>query len=383
MAVCPKCFEQGELAQECPKCHRFYVDADDLRKSKNDEMLGDIIDGKYILLSLIGEGGMGKIFRAKQKYTNQIVALKILKSEYMEDETLKDRFFREAEVVSALNHPNIVKMYGCAPDEKHNTLFMAMELLVGRTMFDVLHKEVPPLATLVRWFSEMASGLGEAHKHGVFHRDLKPENIFMLKDDDGVEHVKILDFGFARLQGASKKLTMAGIAFGTPHYMSPEQAMGLDDITAAVDVYALGVMMFQAVSGHLPFDSPNGSPMDVMYAQVHSETPPCTPRPEYRPPERLIKCIYKCMEKQPAKRFPDGHALNLELQEIANELKNERSIGTKPAPITNPTLPTSGSLGITGKIKELFTGENQLVAIMVSAIVVLIIIVIVLFATVL
>ena len=89
------------------------------------------------------------------------------------------------------------------------------------------------------------------------------------------------------------------------------------------------------------------------------------------------------MEKQPAKRFPDGHALNLELQEIANELKNERSIGTKPAPITNPTLPTSGSLGITGKIKELFTGENQLVAIMVSAIVVLIIIVIVLFATVL
>ena len=378
MAVCPKCFEQGELAQECPKCHHHFVDTEDLKKSKNDELLGDLIGGQYVPLALIGEGGMGKIYKAKAKYTGKIVALKVLKSDYMEDETLKDRFFREAEVVSALDHPNIVKLYGCAPDEKHNTIFMAMELLVGRTLFDVLHlKEVTPLTTMVRWFVEMASALGEAHKHGIFHRDLKPENIFIVKGDDGQEHPKILDFGFARLQGAAKKLTMAGIAFGTPHYMSPEQAMGVDDITAAVDVYALGIMLFQAISGHLPFDSPTNAPMEVMYAQVHSNTPTCEPRPEYNPPKNLILCIYKCMEKQPAKRYPDGAALSAELAEISKEVTDD-----KPSEPAKPIVPTNPVIAVP-KISGNASSGNKLPFILGGVIVLLTIVAIVLFLTVL
>ena len=340
MAICPICKTPGDLCAECPKCHKHCVEADDLRRSNNDELLGDLIGGQYVPLSLIGEGGMGKIFKAKAKYTGKIVALKILKSEYMEDETLKDRFFREAEVVAALDHPNIVKLYGCAPDVGHNTIFMAMELLKGRSMYEMMRTEVPPLDTLLRFFCEISAALGEAHKHGIFHRDMKPENVFIMKDEEGVEHAKVLDFGFARLQGAAKKLTMAGVAFGTPHYMSPEQAMGLIDINAAVDVYAIGIMLFQAISGHVPFNGK--AAMEVMYAQVHSDTPICTPRPEYHVSKRLLNCIYKCMKKEPAKRFPDGNALLAELTEIRELLNSETDAAEEE--YGRPTLVTGNTI---------------------------------------
>lgn len=330
MAICPGCRSQGELCKECPTCRRYFVEESQWRKSPSDELLGTLIGGQYIPTALIGEGGMGRIYKARAKYTGQTVALKILKSEYMEDETLKDRFFREAEVVGALDHPHIVKLYGCAPVPEHNTIYMAMELLNGRTLFEVLRREVTPLQTMMLWFTEIASALGCAHSKGIFHRDLKPENVFIIKEDDGTEHVKVLDFGFARLQGAAKKLTMAGVAFGTPHYMSPEQAMGLTEITAACDVYALGIMLFQAVSGHVPYDSANNSPMEVMHAQVNSPTPQCVPRQEYNVPKRLISCIYKCMKKEPKDRYADGNELCAELQAILDEIKKASAELEKP-----------------------------------------------------
>ena len=330
MAICPGCRSQGELCKECPTCRRYFVEESQWRKSPSDELLGTLIGGQYIPTALIGEGGMGRIYKARAKYTGQTVALKILKSEYMEDETLKDRFFREAEVVGALDHPHIVKLYGCAPVPEHNTIYMAMELLNGRTLFEVLRREVTPLQTMMLWFTEIASALGCAHSKGIFHRDLKPENVFIIKEDDGTEHVKVLDFGFARLQGAAKKLTMAGVAFGTPHYMSPEQAMGLTEITAACDVYALGIMLFQAVSGHVPYDSANNSPMEVMHAQVNSPTPQCVPRQEYNVPKRLISCIYKCMKKEPKDRYANGNELCAELQAILDEIKKASAELEKP-----------------------------------------------------
>lgn len=330
MAICPGCRSQGELCKECPTCRRYFVEESQWRKSPSDELLGTLIGGQYIPTALIGEGGMGRIYKARAKYTGQTVALKILKSEYMEDETLKDRFFREAEVVGALDHPHIVKLYGCAPVPEHNTIYMAMELLNGRTLFEVLRREVTPLQTMMLWFTEIASALGCAHSKGIFHRDLKPENVFIIKEDDGTEHVKVLDFGFARLQGAAKKLTMAGVAFGTPHYMSPEQAMGLTEITAACDVYALGIMLFQAVSGHVPYDSANNSPMEVMHAQVNSPPPQCVPRQEYNVPKRLISCIYKCMKKEPKDRYADGNELCAELQAILDEIKKASAELEKP-----------------------------------------------------
>ena len=371
MAVCPVCHNQGELGQECPQDHRHYVDENSLAKHPDDALLGSLIGGQYVPLALIGEGGMGRIYRAKAKYTGKIVALKILKSEYMEDETLKERFFREAEVVAALEHPNIVKLYSCAPDPTFNTIFMAMELLTGHTLFDILNRNVPDLNTMVRWFIEISSALGEAHKNGIFHRDLKPENIIIEKDDNGESHAKVLDFGFARLQSASKKLTMAGVAFGTPHYMSPEQAMGLTDITGGVDVYALGIMLFQVISGHLPFGQKTSAPMEVMRSQVYDPVPDCIPRPEYKNvPNELISCIYKCMNKDPKDRFPDGRMLHEALVAIAEKMNggvssSARKAASAPAPVapaapatkkpSNAPLQTAGqdeesALSLTNKI---------------------------------
>lgn len=373
MAICPGCRSQGELCKECPTCRRYFVEESQWRKSPSDELLGTLIGGQYIPTALIGEGGMGRIYKARAKYTGQTVALKILKSEYMEDETLKDRFFREAEVVGALDHPHIVKLYGCAPVPEHNTIYMAMELLNGRTLFEVLRREVTPLQTMMMWFTEIASALGCAHSKGIFHRDLKPENVFIIKEDDGTEHVKVLDFGFARLQGAAKKLTMAGVAFGTPHYMSPEQAMGLTEITAACDVYALGIMLFQAVSGHVPYDSANNSPMEVMHAQVNSPTPQCVPRQEYNVPKRLISCIYKCMKKEPKDRYADGNELCAELQAILDEIKKASAELEKPTVVAQAVdnVATHKGLGLSQTTFLIAIAALVLIAIIVTILIVL------------
>ncbi len=385
MAICPVCHEEGEFCQECPKDHRHYIESTDLLKAGDDDLMGALVGGQYVPVALIGEGGMGKIYRARAKYTGKTVALKILKSEYMEDETLKARFFREAEVVASLDHPNIVKLYGCAPEPAFNTIFMAMELLVGRSMYEALKRDTPPFEVLLNWFVEIASALGEAHKHEIFHRDLKPENVFIMKDEDGVEHAKVLDFGFARLQNASKKLTMAGVAFGTPHYMSPEQAMGMTEITAAVDIYALGVMLFQMVSGHVPFDSAKNSPMEVMHAQVYEKTPACIPREGFNVPKRLIDCIYKCMNKEPKDRYPDGNALHAELVAIVDQMNAEKkaasSQAAQPKPMAHADHPSNkGNGGSDFAPIRLFNELSNTNKILLGVLIVLLIIVIVVFA---
>ncbi len=338
--LCPKCMSQGEEGAECQNDHYYFVESRELAKAPEQHLLGQLVGDQFIPLKFIGEGGMGQIYKAKGKYSGKIVALKILKSEYMEDETLKDRFFREAEVIGAIEHPNIVKLYTCAPDPVHNTIYIAMELLTGKTLFQTLRRNAPKLEEVLQWFCEISDALGAAHKKGIFHRDLKPENIFICPNEDGSTHACVLDFGFARLQGASKKLTMAGVAFGTPHYMSPEQAMGMQDITAAVDVYALGVMLFQAVTGKVPYDS--DQPYDVMYAQVNKPIPPIEARNEYvidgvnTVPQALVDCITKCMQKSATERYPSGVELHEDLVKILKDIKDGNATPAAAVPAAAP-----------------------------------------------
>ena len=299
MAICPGCRSQGELCKECPTCRRYFVEESQWRKSPSDELLGTLIGGQYIPTALIGEGGMGRIYKARAKYTGQTVALKILKSEYMEDETLKDRFFREAEVVGALDHPHIVKLYGCAPVPEHNTIYMAMELLNGRTLFEVLRREVTPLQTMMLWFTEIASALGCAHSKGIFHRDLKPENVFIIKEDDGTEHVKVLDFGLAALTDRAK-ITMSGQALGTPWYMSPEQATA-SAVSFSSDIYSLGCILYELATSKPPF--PGNRPFNVMMQHVNAQVPPMITRPEAEISADMVGFILRCLEKQPQNRY--------------------------------------------------------------------------------
>ncbi|MFA5624819.1 MAG: serine/threonine-protein kinase [Bradymonadales bacterium] len=317
MAICPRCKETGELAERCERDGYHFVDELELARTGTGHLLGAAVAGKYVALSVIGEGGMGVIYRARQKMVGREVALKVLKKQFMEDETIRDRFIREAEVVAKLSHRNIVTLYDAGIDEKIGMMYMAIELLKGETLYQRYKGKGLPPQEMISVFLGMSSALAEAHKLGIYHRDLKPENVFLILDEEGGEIPKILDFGFARLQGASKKLTMAGIAFGTPHYMSPEQATGSEIITPACDIYAMGVMMYEAVTGAVPFDGK--TPMEVMQKQVYSPVPPIVERAGYVVSKRLKDCIERCMQKEPEARYADGAALYAELQAIQSE----------------------------------------------------------------
>lgn len=317
MAICPRCKSEGVLGEACAHDGFHFVEAGDLAKAPAGHVLGVAVGDKFAALSVIGEGGMGVIYRARQRMVGREVALKVLKKQFMEDETIRDRFVREAEVVARLSHRNIVTLYDAGIDTRIGMMYMAMELLKGETLYHRLKGEGLAPGMMLSVFSAISSALSEAHKHGIIHRDLKPENVYLVLDEDGVEIPKVLDFGFARLQGASKKLTMAGIAFGTPHYMSPEQATGSEVITAACDIYAMGVMMYEAVSGCVPYDGK--TPMEVMQHQVYTESPPIVDRPGFLVSERMKACIRKCMDKSPEARFADGGALYAELQAIQEE----------------------------------------------------------------
>ena len=180
---------------------------------------------------------------------------------------------------------------------------------------------------------------------------------------------------------------MAGVAFGTPHYMSPEQAMGMTEITAGVDVYAMGVMLFQMVSGHVPFDSAKNSPMEVMHAQVYEKTPTCVPRPGFNNvPKRLIDCIYKCMNKVPKDRYPDGNALHTELVEIVEQMKQAKAAAqlSTHAPashvhsMANPNQADKDPSGF--PLIQLFNSLSSTNKILLGVLVLLLIVVIIVFA---
>jgi serine/threonine-protein kinase len=305
------------------------VDETALASAPDGHLLGKTIGRKFVPMSLLGEGGMGYIYRATQRPVGRPVALKVLKDNYMGDSVIRDRFLREAEAIARMSHRNIVMLFDSGLDEGTGVLYMAMEYLNGRALSDELRQPLS-LDRIVKISTGVAAALAEAHKHGIIHRDLKPENVFMVRDETGQEVPKVLDFGFARLQGATKKLTQAGIAFGTPHYMAPEQAMGLEGITAGADVYALGVMMYEMLSGDVPYDGTNA--MEIMNKQVNAPVPPLTPRPGLGAPPRLVRLATACMQKEPEDRPSDGSAVLEELQVVAGELDavNNASLPSLP-----------------------------------------------------
>ena len=318
MAVCPKCGVAGVIGSECPDDGYFFVEDSSLSVSTPGHLLGQKVGGRFVPVSIVGEGGIGIIYKAIQKPLGREVALKVMKDDFMDDEVLRERFLREAEVIASLKHTNIVTLYDCGFDERINVLYMAMDFLTGDTLYKAM-KSGLDLGRTVSIFKGIASGLAEAHRNGIIHRDLKPDNVFLTTDSDGNEVPQILDFGFARLQGASKKLTQVGVAFGTPHYMSPEQAMGLEKITSGADIYATGVMLFEVVSGHFPYDGKG--PMEVMTKHVRDAIPECVPRDGFNVPRSLLQLIERCIQKEPEDRYADGEELLGALEVIEEEVQ--------------------------------------------------------------
>ena len=291
-----------------------------------EKYLGQLLDDRYELLEIIGSGGMAVVFKARCHRLNRFVAVKILREEFFNDEEFRRRFQAESQAVAMLSHPNIVAVY----DVSHSdTLeYIVMELLEGQTLKQYLrNKGALRWEEVLRITSQIASALDHAHSKGIVHRDIKPQNIMILKDGTA----KVADFGIAFLQ--SEAAANIGETMGSVHYISPEQARGLGS-DARSDLYSLGVVMYEMLSGELPFDDPDEMKIPLM----HLSTIP-KPLEEYDPaiPPELIDITMKAMAVEPTDRYQSAGELLRELDAFRKKKNSERikAVGGNVRPIAD------------------------------------------------
>jgi serine/threonine-protein kinase len=273
-----------------------------------DPFIGrDILDGQFQILQKIGTGGMGSVYRASQAAMNREVAIKILHPKLAGRKDLTSRFRREARAMSQLTHPNTVKVFMYGELEEDGSLYIVMEMLEGRNLNQRVRRGGPmPLGQAANVLIQVCGALDEAHRMGIVHRDLKPENIF-LSQQGGIENFpKVLDFGLAKvterqMQPGSVILTQEGMVFGTPEFMSPEQAQG-KTLDARSDIYSLAVILYEVLTGKLPFDAK--SPMEYIQKHVMEPIIPLSSRaPEAGFPAELDVILNKALSKEPGGRY--------------------------------------------------------------------------------
>lgn len=288
--------------------------------------------GQYRLVRKIGEGTMGTVFEAIHLRLNRHVALKILKGEHLADDSVAARFVDEASITSGLRHPNIVEVLDAGTHQR--TPFLVMELLEGESLAERLTRGPLDIATALEFTYQTTQAVEYAHRRGVIHRDLKPDNLYIVADPriPGHSLIKVLDFSIAKLRGAnaersssesgqhalSLSVTMPGSAmtlvptssgrhetrvgsvFGTPPYMSPEQCRGATSVDARTDVYALGIILYETLTGHVPFDSEDISRV----LERHISEPPLDVR-ELAPavPAEVAAIVNKALAKAPDERY--------------------------------------------------------------------------------
>ena len=277
---------------------------------------GTVLGERYELADIIGRGGFGTVWRARQLNMDRDVAVKVLPAQFMSLKDVVERFKREARLASRLRHPNTITLHDYGQHD--SLLYIVMELLQGEDLADVLKSEgrLPP-ERILHIARQVLKSLAEAHSQNIVHRDLKPENIFLSVMGDDRDHVKVVDFGIAKLlqptsadaeEPSGRRLTMSGSTVGTPTYMSPEQAAG-EDVDGQTDLYALGVIMYEAANGRPPFY--NKDPIKVMRAQLFDPVPPLRD-PKYHG-TLLDRVIHKALQKDRADRFKTASDMLLAL----------------------------------------------------------------------
>jgi len=290
-----------------------------------ENLIGRTLNHRFVVGEKVGEGGFGAVFRGKQIATGREVALKILHPHNVSDETIVARFRREAEACSKLRDPHTVTTYDFdeTPD---GILYLAMELLRGQSLHQVQKAEGPlGYERVLKILDQVASSLAEAHKNGIVHRDMKPENVF-IETRDGHDHVKVLDFGIAKVVSDERQipaLTAVGQTLGTLEFMSPEQLRG-QKLDGRSDLYALGMMSYEMLTGTLPFSTAK-SPIDIINFHMRHEPPaPSKLSDKVTIPAPVDAIILKMVAKDKDKRFADANALR---EEIA---RTQRSLDSSP-----------------------------------------------------
>ncbi len=305
---------------------------------QGDVLLGRTIAGRYEITHRIGAGGMGVVYKAYQAAMGRHIALKVLSASLASDETSVRRFNQEARAASRLRHPNTITLHDFGKTDD-DVLFIAMEFLDGTSLEDTMREaKRMPLGRAIKVLAQVCRSLAEAHDAGIIHRDLKPDNIFLCTLGGEKDFVKVLDFGVAKLREAKRDggtLTQAGMIFGTPRYMSPEQAQSLE-LDARSDLYALGVMLYEMLAGRPPFVA--DSPLSILIQHVHEQPPPFTEEIRETVPESLERLIFELLDKDPARRPGSATAMLERLLDIAHELRpgtGERPTGTGLSGLTD------------------------------------------------
>jgi serine/threonine-protein kinase len=340
MKRCPAC--QAAFSSDyahCPRDGSALVEV-------GEWLEGAVVRGKYRILAKVGQGGMGSVYKAVHTRFKEVRALKVISPELANNADFVQRFEQEAVVARRLQHPNAVRVEDFDEAEDGRP-FIVMEYIEGRNLADVIEQEspmaVPRVCAIVK---QAAAALDAAHQLGLVHRDIKPGNIALVSalDESGsaIEQVKVLDFGIAKVLGAqadaapARPATATGMLIGTPAYMSPEQAKGIrgDQLDGRSDLYSLGVVMYEMLTGILPFDAAT----TVEHLAAHLKTPPRPIKevcPDLNVPHEISAALMRCLEKDPAMRPSSG-----------KELAGELDLAVKPAPIpdTPPApLPTPPS----------------------------------------
>jgi serine/threonine-protein kinase len=313
-----------------------------------DPLIGrDLLNGQFQIIRKIGTGGMGAVYEASQPSMNSKVAVKILHAKLANRKDLVSRFHREAAAMSHLTHPNTVKVLLYGEEEKDGLLYIVMEYLEGKNLNQTVRADGPlPPERALPLLIQACLALQEAHEKGIVHRDLKPENIFVCAQGGIKDFVKVLDFGLAKvtereMRPGSIILTQEGMVFGTPEFMSPEQAQG-KTLDARSDIYSLAVILYEVLTGKLPFDAK--SPMEFNQLHVQKEPIPLSQRVPGKvfPPE-LDAAMAKALQKEKEDRQASAAEFAADLQRALDVLQ-----GRTPTPSAPPSphlQRTSGAPG--------------------------------------
>lgn len=330
--------------KECPKCGTRYSneatfcskDASSLVEiSADSDILGMVIDGRWRVDSKLGEGGMGAVYQGRQVNIDRKVAIKTLRRELTSSPEFMARFEQEARAAGKISHPNCVTVFESGrADSLGGMLYLVMEYLEGEVLSGRLTRQRLTLEESLRVAIQVASGLAAAHEMGIIHRDLKPDNIFLVSVPGDDIHAKVLDFGIAKVSDGDSKMTKSGMIMGTPQYMSPEQCHGRA-VDVRTDIYALGTIIYEMLSGRTPFNSP--TPITVLFEVVNSPPPSLTDL-GVRVPREVEAYVMRMLAKDAADRPGSAMEVKRELERLLLTSSHSLPRQAEAALAVSPTL---------------------------------------------
>ena len=360
---CPKCdFENPSDTKFCGNCAEPLHPSEEesarptktLQTTPIELKTGSIFASRFEVIEELGKGGMGKVYKVLDKEVNEKIALKLLKPEIAADEKTIERFRNELRFARKIGHPNVCRMYDL--NREGDTHYITMELVSGEDLKSTITRIGQfPIGKTVSIANQICDGLAEAHRLGVVHRDLKPQNIMLDKEGNA----RIMDFGIARSLKA-KGLTGAGVMIGTPEYMSPEQ-VEVKEVDQRSDIYSLGVILYEMVTGRLPFEGETS----IAIAMKHKTEAPQNPgKINTQIPEELSRVILKCLEKDREKRYQSAGEVRAELETIEKGMPTTERVVPKRKPIT------SKEITVTFSMKKLLIPAIVIIAVIAAAVLV-------------